>query len=419
MPDVLSVPVANGTGALAWSGRQSTITTILFYNTDTVNTVWLGSQSNITPAGSGTIPILPNGTFSGDPTVNWYVTGSTAGIVPLVVVPNGQGYFLGITAGMGNLVIPSVQSPNYVAGSTGWQIRKDGSVEFNNGTFRGFIVGGSLYIYNGAPSLGNPPIAWISSSNTDPFGNTVTPASNVVIGAGKDGSPQAVLQLSGTSGEISFPLPGTWVNYPNMFGQVSGSGGLLSINGPTDSTHSDQAFFGLESAGAATGFNNASTGFATYIDANAGRNTIFFYDYTGMTIYVAQSITAVKPGTGTSVTNAAVPEAWNTMTLANGWANVAGFAAAKYRKVASPPNSVEIECSINAAAATASTFFNLPAGYRPANAQPVCSMGANAAIPAGLSPWIKCDALGNLSVQNTGALGAWESFFHGFVALDA
>ena len=119
MPDILQVPVPNGSAAIAWSGRQAGITTILFYNTDTVNTVWLGSLSNITPAGSGTIPILPNGTFSGDPSVNWYVTGSAAGIVPLVVVPNGQGYFLGITAGMGNLVIPSVQSPNYVAGSAG------------------------------------------------------------------------------------------------------------------------------------------------------------------------------------------------------------------------------------------------------------------------------------------------------------
>ena len=369
MPDILSVPVPNGTGAIAWSGRQAGITTtILFYNTDTVNTVWLGSLSNITPAGSGTIPILPNGTFSGDPSANWFVTGSAAGIVPLVVVPNGQGYFLGITAGMGNLVIPSVQSPNFVEGVSGWQIRKDGSVEFNNGVFRGYIIGGALYIYSGAPGVGNPPIGWISGTTADPYGNTLTPASNVVIGAGKDGSPQAVLQLSGTSGEIAFPLPGTWVNYPNIFGEISGSGGVLSINGPTDSTEADQVFFGLESAGAATGVNNASTGFATYIDANAGRNTIFFYDYTGMTIYVAHSITAVKPGTGTSVTVPAVPETWHSVTGDAGWSAVSGYSGIQYRLKAD--GNVQFTGAAQHTSLTSTLAINsshpLDTAYRPA-----------------------------------------------------
>ena len=182
----------------------------------------------------------------------------------------------------------------------------------------------------------------------------------MVIGAGKDGSPQAVLQLSGTSGELSFPLPGTWVNYPNMFGEVSGSGGILSINGPTDSTESDQAFFGLESAGAATGFNNASTGYATYIDANAGRNTIFFYDYTGMTIYVAQSITAVKPGTGTSVTVPAVPETWHTLT----WSGAGVFTGtSRYRLM--PYNAVRFEV-VGSFASSGSPTASVGTGYIPA-----------------------------------------------------
>ena len=113
-------------------------------------------------------------------------------------------------------------------------------------------------------------------------------------------------------------------------------------------------------------------------------------------------------------------ETWHAMSpLLNSWAAVAGFAAPQYRLVASPANSVEIIGAINAAAATAATFFTLPTAYLPANNQPVCSMGENASLPAGLSPWIKCDTSGNLSVQNTAALGAWESFFHGFISLDA
>lgn len=37
------------------------------------------------------------------------------------------------------LVIPSIESAGYVAGSSGWRIARDGSVEFNSGTFRGSV----------------------------------------------------------------------------------------------------------------------------------------------------------------------------------------------------------------------------------------------------------------------------------------
>lgn len=39
---------------------------------------------------------------------------------------------------------PAIQSPNYVAGVSGWIVRQDGSAEFNSGTFRGSIEVGSL-----------------------------------------------------------------------------------------------------------------------------------------------------------------------------------------------------------------------------------------------------------------------------------
>jgi len=73
-----------------------------------------------------------------------------------------SGFAHDIAGGQGNLVITSVQSPGYVAGSAGWQIRKDGSAEFNNltirGTFNGtnFILNSSgLFLYSGTPANGN------------------------------------------------------------------------------------------------------------------------------------------------------------------------------------------------------------------------------------------------------------------------
>ena len=74
-----------------------------------------------------------------------------------------------------SLAIAQIQSPDYVPGTTGWCVFQNGDAEFNAGTFRGYIISGSLFIYNGTPALGNPPVAWITSASTDPEGNSVQP----------------------------------------------------------------------------------------------------------------------------------------------------------------------------------------------------------------------------------------------------
>lgn len=50
-----------------------------------------------------------------------------------------SGFSDAIVGGVGKLIRSFVQSPNYVAGLTGWSINKDGSTEFNQGLFRGSI----------------------------------------------------------------------------------------------------------------------------------------------------------------------------------------------------------------------------------------------------------------------------------------
>lgn len=44
-----------------------------------------------------------------------------------------------MTSALGALVIPSLRSPNFVTGVSGWEILKSGNVEFNNGIFRGTV----------------------------------------------------------------------------------------------------------------------------------------------------------------------------------------------------------------------------------------------------------------------------------------
>ena len=60
-----------------------------------------------------------------------------------------------IAGGSGNLIITSLQSPNFVDDEEGWQIAKDGSAQFNNleirGTFNGadFIINSNgIFFYN-------------------------------------------------------------------------------------------------------------------------------------------------------------------------------------------------------------------------------------------------------------------------------
>lgn len=88
-----------------------------------------------------------------------------------------------VAGGGGNLVVTSMQSPNFVAGSTGWQIRKDGNVEFNSGVFRGtvtastfqgtdFIINSAgMFFYNGVPAAGNLAASYAQTSGIDGFGN--------------------------------------------------------------------------------------------------------------------------------------------------------------------------------------------------------------------------------------------------------
>lgn len=49
-----------------------------------------------------------------------------------------------VVGGLEKLIREAIQSPNYVPGTSGWTINRDGSVEFNNGIFRGTLQAGTL-----------------------------------------------------------------------------------------------------------------------------------------------------------------------------------------------------------------------------------------------------------------------------------
>ena len=88
---------------------------------------------------------------------------------------------------------PAIQSPNYVAGVSGWSVKADGSAEFNNLTLRGTFMGSDFeitsagaFFYSGTPAAGNLVMSVTPSTTggTDGFGNHYVPLTGWYDNAG-------------------------------------------------------------------------------------------------------------------------------------------------------------------------------------------------------------------------------------------
>lgn len=182
--DISQTPVTSQASQF-WTGIPNSTDTVLIVNQDLNNTVYVGKRNTITAGGQNCIPIPPNGSFVLSANSNWFVIGSVAtGIANLLVIPGGAATFLGLTQGLGNLVIPSVQSPGFLTGVTGWRIQKNGNAEFNNITIRGvfngtdFIINSTgIFFYSGPPGFGGLSQSIVPGAVqvTDPEGNTALP----------------------------------------------------------------------------------------------------------------------------------------------------------------------------------------------------------------------------------------------------
>lgn len=267
---------------------------------------------------------------------------------------------------------------------------------------------GGLFIYHGSPGPGNPPIFSISNATEDPYGNAIAAG----IWAGQFGGTQAGLEFNGTEGQLLFPVGGTApANVGGIAGIAAGPGGAeVQVFSPQDaSPDNDRVFMVLadhQSVGPSAAY------FLVYQDANGTGWIQVEGGNAGLALSAVAGITAVLPGTGTSVTNAAQPETWHTATpLLNSWAGSgSGVNGLFYRLT--PDNEVELIADIlNATATGNSVVYTLPAGYRPATAVNL-QIGWNnpQASNAASAPWLNVSTGG--AVQVTGIESAnHETFF--------
>lgn len=232
-----------------------------------------------------------------------------------------------LTGAQGSLVRAQVKSPNFsIADQTGWAILKNGDAYFFSIVAQGtvtatafigtdfLISAAGAFFYSAAPGPGTLVMSITNAAGTD------------------DGQGNAYLQgITLYSG-----LTGVWVAF-NIFG---------------------------------SGFENAPIGFSIWTAAT----------YAGPYSRGASFRSAGGAFTSSDIYGIGAddaPDTWNYVgegtnpAFGTGWANTGGgWSQLAYRRLASPPNSVQILGTVtNSVAANTAAIFTLPAGYQPASAQ--------------------------------------------------
>lgn len=149
-------------------------------------------------------------------------------------------------------------------------------------------------------------------------------------------------------------------------------------------------------------------GYLMYADAGGTSAVAAFWDGSGVT--VTGTLAAAEPGAATLTT-----ETWHTLTLKNGWTNLAGgYTAANYRAIGSPPKSVQVVGTIVPGTLTDGTVIaTLPAGYLPVKQAYHVVYTDSTSSSAGLH----IDASGNLKIYGV-TTGATVVGINAIYALD-
>lgn len=157
----------------------------LITNLSLTTTLYIGEDNAFKAADTDVnIPVPPNGSVVVDGSSDIYGT-ATANIL-VAILYGGVASFLGLTQSQGILVLPSIQSSNYVPGVSGWAIFSNGLAEFNGVIARGNIVFSDgwlsngdgtytntpgLFLYSGTPAAGNLIYSNTNATGSDKFSN--------------------------------------------------------------------------------------------------------------------------------------------------------------------------------------------------------------------------------------------------------
>jgi hypothetical protein len=290
-----------------------------------------------------------------------------------------QGFSNPIAGGGGALIRPSLHSPDYATGVSGWSINKDGTAEFN-----GILIRGTIILGNGTTNtiiLDNQRSALFVYDNTGSLVESVAPAAGTdalgnayVAGhATYDGNPGGLF-ASLVAGLLSIGT-GSAVVGTRPFKIFGGTGG-----GP----HNDQPFATLISpadSGAPTAITAQFEMFGE--DAAQLRAPLMRLRQAGILVDTDVLIQGELKYSAPGALNWG--ETWHAMALAANWAVLgAPWATPSYRK--SNGGTVELSGAVqwtDGVIAAPVQITQLPAGYRPPSQKHLVTstMPAAAATP--------------------------------------
>jgi hypothetical protein len=283
-----------------------------------------------------------------------------------------------IAGGQGNLIATSLQSPDFVTGVSGWQIRRDGSAEFNNHTIRGTFKGtdfeinsSGAFFYSATPAAGNLIASESNTQGDDGFGNYFLKGYVTYVPAAGGG----YIASQVADGTLNFWFAANMVSVANPWTDI---GNIIAVNGTPNV---------LQLA--------PGTGTGDYIGLAGPVKVTGGFHYSGPAV-------AYHPGGTTD-------ETWQTATPGNGWTAT----SLKYRMT--PANETEVIASgLNGTAETNAVFFQLPAGYRPVSTQisPAFCTSLSYAGQVG----VQCNTSGQLSMVATTITNKYD--FRIVVSLD-
>lgn len=291
----------------AWGGRAGS--SVLIYNPDPANTIYLGGQSGISVGATNTLPLGPGQSVVVDGSQAIYGC-APAGTAATVVIPDGAAFFLGLTAGQGKLAIDQIQSPNFdlanppASPPNSWALLKSGLAYFfgvvlSGGTLTGpdFILNTTgMYSYSGTPAAGNliSSVGVTAGTMTDPTGHNAVFQGDTDYSYNIGHTTVTALQKSG--GELSAWTAATQAGPYTLVSQVIfDTGGNVTV-GTGDLRVVNTATFGGEyviypPSGDATG---ATDGAALNAAAAAGQ----VVQLVPGTYYTSQTIAYATAGAG-------------------------------------------------------------------------------------------------------------------------
>jgi hypothetical protein len=248
----------------------------------------------------------------------------------------------------------AIRSPNYVAGSTGWTINQDGSVEFNNGTFRGVVTASTFqgsnfvinqsgeFFYSGTPASGNLIVSVTNNPGTDAFGNQYLQGLTTFdrLNNNYTNVQGAVVSF----GPIAAGQPDTTHN-----GFVLGGGGVLTLSATTSASLTDAGVLNVF-AGQPNQVSGHS-GPAVQLLDTAGTSEV---DFT----LAGNLIKSDKTGAVLTWQTPSYAANWSNSTS---WGSFGGGGNLLFRKTGL--DRTWIQGVAKAATGAGTTIFTLPAGY--------------------------------------------------------